>query len=173
MELFERGVGAEGLRFLRAVGVRHVVAPESGRGQAGALALDGAHARRRGAGASASSRSRRARPHGVVEAGPSGEHPVDARRPRPRVPGAADDRPGRVRALGRRRGSARPSVEASLDGLAWEPVEASASLADATLSLYRDPRHGRGEVRFAPRAARFLRLDPSLPARGGALEVGE
>jgi hypothetical protein len=67
---------------------------------------------------------------------------------------------------------ASPSVEASLDGLAWEPVEASASLADATLSLYRDPRHGRGEVRFAPREARFLRLDPGLPARGGALEIG-
>ena len=56
--------------------------------------------------------------------------------------------------------------------VAWERVEASSSLADATLALYRDPRHGRGEVRFAPRAARFLRLDPGLPARAGALEIG-
>ncbi len=64
-----------------------------------------------------------------------------------------------------------PGVEASLDGVAWEPVEARASLADATLSLYRDPRHGRGEVRFASRPIRFLRLDPRLPARPGALEV--
>jgi hypothetical protein len=67
---------------------------------------------------------------------------------------------------------ARPSVEVSLDGTTWEPVEATASLADATLSLYRDPRHGRGEVRFAPRAVRFLRLDARLPGRRGALEVG-
>ena len=61
---------------------------------------------------------------------------------------------------------AQPSVEASLDGVAWEPVEATASLADATLSLYRDPKAGRGEIRFAPRPVRFLRLDARLPARG-------
>jgi hypothetical protein len=67
---------------------------------------------------------------------------------------------------------APPIVEASLDGVLFEPVDARASLADATLSLYRDPRRGRGEVRFSPREARFLRLDPRLPARPGALEVG-
>jgi hypothetical protein len=50
-------------------------------------------------------------------------------------------------------------------------VEATASLADATLSLMKDPRHGRGEVRFAPQTARFLRLDPRLPARAGILET--
>ncbi len=59
-----------------------------------------------------------------------------------------------------------------MDGATFEPVAAGASLADATLSLYRDPRHGRGEVRFAPRDVLFLRLDPALPARAGALEVG-
>jgi hypothetical protein len=68
---------------------------------------------------------------------------------------------------------ARPTVEASLDGLAWETVEATASLADATLSLYRDPRHARGEIRFAPRELRVLRVDARLPARGGVLELGE
>ncbi|HSD26521.1 MAG TPA: hypothetical protein VLL75_04410, partial [Vicinamibacteria bacterium] len=67
---------------------------------------------------------------------------------------------------------ARPTVEVSRDGVVFEPVEAWASLADATLSLYRDPRRGRGEVRFASREARFLRLDPRLPARPGPLEVG-
>jgi hypothetical protein len=67
----------------------------------------------------------------------------------------------------------RPTVEASADGLTWEAIEATASLADATLSLYHDPRHGRGELRLRPREVRFLRLDPRLPARGGALEVGE
>ena len=85
--------------------------------------------------------------------------------------GAAAGRPGRLRALGRAVGRA-PAVEVSLDGTTWEPVEATASLADATLSLYRDPRHGRGEVRFTPREVRFLRLDARLPARPGALEVG-
>ena len=66
---------------------------------------------------------------------------------------------------------ARPSVEASLDGVAWAPVEARASLADATLSLYRDPLRGRGEVRFTPRPMRLLRLDPRLPARPGVFDV--
>ncbi len=66
---------------------------------------------------------------------------------------------------------ARPRVQASLDGLAWQPVEARASLADAAFSLYRDPRHARGALVFAPLETRFLRLDPELPARRGALEV--
>ena len=68
---------------------------------------------------------------------------------------------------------ARPAVEASKDGVTWDPVDATASLADATLSLYRDPRHARGEVRFTPREVLYLRFDPRLPARDGALEVGE
>ena len=35
----------------------------------------------------------------------------------------------------------------------------------------RDPRHGRGAVRFAPTTARYLRLDPRLPARPAALGI--
>ncbi len=66
---------------------------------------------------------------------------------------------------------AHPRVQASLDGLEWQPVEAQASLADATFSLYRDPRHARGALVFAPLETRFLRLDPELPARRGALEI--
>jgi hypothetical protein len=170
MELLERGVGHEGLRFLRAVGVRHVVAPESGRGQAGALALEGLTP--------------------VAEAGNERVLEVTpgpaARVVEAAFPASTRWTPGGLvlafpepRTIGRVAFEladapwvASPSVEASLDGLAWEPVEASASLADATLSLYRDPLHGRGEVRFAAREARFLRLDPGLPARGGALEIG-
>jgi hypothetical protein len=63
-----------------------------------------------------------------------------------------------------------PPVAASLDGKDWEVIEATASVADATLSLYRDPREGRGAVRFAPREVRFVRLGRSLPLREGALE---
>jgi hypothetical protein len=63
---------------------------------------------------------------------------------------------------------AAPLVESSIDGARWTRVPARASLADATLSLYRDPRHGRGEVSFAAITARFLRLDPRLPAKGVA-----
>jgi hypothetical protein len=66
----------------------------------------------------------------------------------------------------------RPAVAVSEDGVTWTPVEASASVADAALSVARDPRNARGEVRFAPQKARHLRLDPLLPARPGALEVG-
>src|SRR6185436_8402699 len=42
----------------------------------------------------------------------------------------------------------RPSVWTSHDGKAWTALDAEASLADATLGLYRDPRSGRGEVRL-------------------------
>ena len=65
---------------------------------------------------------------------------------------------------------ARPRLQSSRDGQTWEDVEATASLADATLSLYRDPRHGRGALRFPPREARFLRVGRDVPLRPGALE---
>ncbi len=171
MELFEGGLSDDGLRFLRAVGVRHVVSSVSlGSVRAGPDA-----------------------PSGVTEAATFVSERVGAVGP---GPAAAVVTPGDTvstrwtpsglvltlaepRTIGRVAFElsdapwvARPSVEASLDGLAWEAVEATASLADATLSLYRDPRHGRGEVRFAPREVRFLRLDARLPARAGALAVG-
>jgi hypothetical protein len=64
---------------------------------------------------------------------------------------------------------ARPRVAVAVDTQTWTEVEATASLADATLSLIKDPRHGRGEVRFAPQTARYVRLDRRLPARPGTL----
>jgi hypothetical protein len=63
-------------------------------------------------------------------------------------------------------------VQTSIDGRSWERVEASASLADATLSLMRDPKHGRGEVRFPAREVRFVRLDPRLPTAAAAFAIG-
>jgi len=65
----------------------------------------------------------------------------------------------------------RPRVEVSADGLSWTEVPARASLADATLALLRDPRHGRALVRFAPTRGRYVRIDPRLPARQGTLEA--
>ena len=165
MELFEHGLDAEALRFLRAVGVRHVV-----------LAAEPA------AGL----------PPGVREI---------ARFERERVlellPGPAAEAVPPAAAVGTRWSSAgvlltlpeprsigrvvfelsddpwlaQPQLEVSVDGVSWEPVVASGSLADATLSLYQDPRHARGEIRFAPRLVRFLRVSGRLPARGGALEL--
>jgi hypothetical protein len=67
---------------------------------------------------------------------------------------------------------ARPRISVSVDKQSWTDVEGAASLADATLSLIKDPRRGRGEVRFASQTARFLRLDPRLPIRAGMLETG-
>jgi len=66
---------------------------------------------------------------------------------------------------------AEPRVFVSADGRAWSEVPARASLADATLALMRDPRHGRGAVRFAPTRGRYVRIDPRLPARPGPLEA--
>ena len=166
MELFEKGVDEEGVRFLRAVGVRHVVAPAAG----GTLALEGLtpvaeagtdRVLEVSAGPAASvvaggdPAATRVTPGGILVV-------LEEARPIGRVVFELSDAPW----------LARPAVEASLDGLAWAPVEARASLADATLSLYRDPLRGRGEVRFAPRPVRFLRLGPGLPARAGALELG-
>ena len=170
MELFERGVDAQGLRFLRAVGVRHVVAP-AGSGSQGAesLALEGLTPLAEAEGervlevtpgpaartvAAADPACTRWTPSGLVLAFP------EVRRIE-RVAFELSDAPW----------VARPAVEASLDEVVWEPVDATASLADATLSLYLDPRHARGEVRFAPREVRFLRLDARLPVRAGVLEV--
>jgi hypothetical protein len=173
LELFAYGLSEEGLRFLRAVGVRYVVAPPGARRGfvPGASWPEGTREVVRFAG------------ERVAEVGdgdaarlvPAGE-PVATRfaadgltivLPEPR-------RIGRVAfVMSDAEWVTSPRVEVSADGFAWEPVATiHASLADATLSLYRDPTHGRGEVRFAPRTARFLRLDPRLPVRPGALEVG-
>jgi hypothetical protein len=166
MELFERGVEPEGLRFLRAVGVRHVVAPASG---AAPLALEGLTPVAEAgsdrvlevtAGDAASAVGR-----GVPVATRFTADAIVAVLPEARPIGwvlfEMSDAPW----------IARPAVEVSQDGVAWVAVEARASLADATLSLYRDPLRGRGAVHFAPRVARYVRLDPGLPARPGVLEV--
>jgi hypothetical protein len=168
MELFAEGLSAEGLRFLRAVGVRHVVAPGSAEPETPPL---------EGLTLVAEAGADRVR---EVAAGPAANvvAPGDAAATRFTAGGIVlalkDARTvGRVAfELSDAQWIASPSVEVSLDGTAWQPVTATASLADATLSLYRDPRHGRGEVRFPPREVRFLRLDARLPAHPGALEVG-
>jgi hypothetical protein len=177
MELLEHGLDAEALRFLRAVGVRHVT-------ERTPSALQGGTGRSAGPAAGLPSGVRELATferERVLELGegPVAEpiHPAEAAgtrwssagvlltlsEPRPvgRVVFEQSDAPW----------LAHPTLEASLDGVTWEPVEASANLADATLSLYQDPKHARGEIRFAPRVVRFLRLTAKLPARGGVLGV--
>jgi hypothetical protein len=168
MELFAFGVDDEGVRFLRAVGVTHVVAPAEA--PARNLATDGLTA------AAEAGRERvfEVTP-GPAAAVPAAGEPVATRF----APGGTMIALSEPRTISRVAFEvsdapwvARPTVEVSLDGVAFEPLEARASLADATLSLYRDPRRGRGEVRFPPREVRFLRLDPGLPARPGAFAIG-
>jgi hypothetical protein len=65
----------------------------------------------------------------------------------------------------------RPRLWFSVDGAHWDAGEGTASLADAVLSLCRDPRRGLGEVRLPTRTTRFVRLDPRLPVRPGLLWV--
>jgi len=165
MELLEHGLDAESLRFLRAVGVRHVIeprpvpaAPLAGVREAAALPRERVLELADGPLAA------------VVEPGEA-----VATRWSPAGVELSLAEPATVEAVRFELSDApwlsQPSVEVSLDGVRWERLEGSASLADATLSLYRDPRHGRGEVRFAPTTLRFLRLPPELPARRGALEL--
>lgn len=157
MELLNDRFGEDALRLLRGAGVRHLAAREER-----ALPL----LARLG--------------ETLVYELPDGE---SARLPLPAVPRASlwtaegalvdlgvEDTVGRVTfEVGDGAWLERPRVELSSDGESWREVAAQASLADATLALYRDPRAGRGELRFPPQRARFLRLDRRLPARPGAL----
>ncbi len=161
LELLEHGPREEALRFLRAVDVRHVVSR-----QEQPLPLAGSF------------------PEGdrvyAVPAGPVARE-VTAGAPVPTRWGASgieldlaeETMIGRiVFELSDAPWRERPRVEISRDGRAWDALETEASLADATLSLYRDPRTGRGEVRFPPRPAWRIRIAPGLPARPGLLEIG-
>lgn len=160
MELLEGPVSPDALRLLRAVGVRHVVAREDGD-----LPLLARFGEERvyevPPGEAAREVVRRAAhaslwgPEGIRldlgQAGPVGSVAFEV--------GDGD-------------WVSRPRVEVSQDGRRWQDMEAWASLADATLSLMKEPRRGLGEVRFGPAHARFLRLDARLPARAGVLWVG-
>jgi len=166
MELLEHGLDRESLRFLRAVGVRHVTTPDLPPRLVPGLRQVASFARERVLELDQGPAAGVVRP-GAAVATRWTSSGIVLRLPEPRtierVAFELSDAPW----------LAHPKLEASLDGVTWEPVEAAASLADATLSLYQDPTHARGEIRFAPRALRLLRLDGRLPARGGCLEVGE
>jgi hypothetical protein len=159
MELLTAPAGEEALRLLRAVDVRHVVSRES-------LPLPVAFA-------GAEERVYEV-PSGPVAAVPLPGEAVptvwteagviaDLGAPRPveSVVFEVSDAPW-VDA---------PAVEVSTDGVSWTPVAARASLADATLSLLRDPRHGLGEVTFPRVTARLVRVPLAVPARPGLLRA--
>ena len=149
-----------GLRFLRAIGVRHVVTRDPR-----ALPLLERFGEDRVYGVPAGEAARVVRPGTTaVSLWAASAVVVDLAAPGTvsRVQFTLDERPW----------VERPTLEVSLDGVSWERVEAEASLADATLSLYADPRRALGEVSFAPRRTRFVRLDPDLPARPGVVWVG-
>jgi len=150
---------AEGIRFLRGVGVTHVVA-----GEAEGLTVVADFGGER-----------------VFEVPPGPRAaPVDAGEPVPTLwtgagalvdLGAPRRLSGLVFELADGPWVEAPRLQRSLDGQTWDDVAATASLADATLSLYRDPRRGRGALRFAPVEARFLRIGPEVPLRPGVLEI--
>jgi hypothetical protein len=159
MELLEGPLTEEGLRFLRAVGVRHVLTRgEPGRPAAAEFADER-----------------------ILEV-PEGPHAKSVAMGTPTV--ALWTGAGIVIDLGVVRSLSRvsfvlgdgpwvavPGLEVSSDGLSWQSVPATASLADATLSSMRDPRHARGELRFSTVEARLLRLDPRLPAAAQVIGV--
>jgi 6-pyruvoyl-tetrahydropterin synthase related domain len=160
MELFGgEQLADDGLRFLRAVGVRHIVTRDE-RPLPLAASFGPEHIYDVPAGESAQ----------VVASAPAvatvfGADGVqldlgvvgDVRR----VAFEPDARPW----------VAHPRVQVSADGVQWAAIDAHASLADATLSLMRDPRHGLAEVTFAAIRARYVRLPPNLPASPLALMV--
>jgi hypothetical protein len=163
MELLNEAPGGdEALRFLRAVGVRHVVVRGPVAGYTPAAELAGETVAEVPPGPPALAVASGPPVASVFE--PTGSILLDVGAPAvvDRVSFEPDARPW----------VARPVVQTSIDGRSWERVEASASLADATLSLMRDPKHGRGEVRFPAREVRFVRLDPRLPTAAAAFAIG-
>jgi len=156
MELLEGPLTEDGLRFLRAIEVRHVISrdahplPERARfdGEVAYEVTDGEAA----AVVTAAPLHATLWTHDavVVDLGTAQEVR--------RLVFEPDDRPW-----------VTPGLAASTDGQAWTTIEARASLADATLSSMRDPRHGLAEIRFAPITARYLRIAPDVPMRPGTL----
>lgn len=160
MELFASGVDGEGLRFLRAVGATHVVSPSP-------LPLPEV--------AAFPSQHVFSVPHGAAAEVVAAGEPAPTRWTQDGIAVVllAERSVSRVAfELSDDEWLAQPRVEGSRDGVEWFAIDARASLADAALSLYRDPRHARGELRFTPASVRFLRLDARLPARRGAIELG-
>ena len=160
LELLDGPLGDEGLRLLRAVGVRHVVSPMDA-----PLPLAATFAAQRVYGLPAGDEARVVEPGDPVATSWRLDGTLldlGASRTVSRVVFEPSDAPW-VR---------RPQVLLSADGTSFEPVPAEASLADAVLSLLRDPQHGRGEIRFEERTARYVHLGPRVPARPGTLEVG-
>jgi hypothetical protein len=160
MELLEPPLSDDGVRFLRAIGVRHVVSEQAL--PLPPLARFGAetvHAVPGGGSAAAvipgTPVAALWREDGIL---------VDLGEPRllDRVAFQLSNDPW----------LARPRLAASVDRLAWVDVAATASLADATMSLLRDPVAGHGELRFPPLVARYLLLDEEVPARRGLVWVG-
>jgi hypothetical protein len=157
LELFDAHDRDQTLRFLRAVGVTHAV-PILSEASAEDVREQVARGELRPRSVPAGPAARVVRPAAAVPTlWTSGGVILDLgeRRLVERAVFELDERPWVV----------SPRVEVSSDGETWTRVIAAANLADATLSLYADPRHGRGEVVFAPVAARFVRVDPTVPSR--------
>jgi hypothetical protein len=165
MELFEHGLDPEGLRFLRAVGVRDVTQPSSSSLPEGVVEA----ARLEGTAVLGVAPGPSARLVAAAEPAPTlwSRDAIEISLPAPRSVGRI------AFELSDAAWIARPRVLASQDGVSWQRLDAAASLADATLSLYASPRSARGEIRFPACRARWLRVDPALPAREGALELAE
>jgi hypothetical protein len=154
MEVLQPPLGEEGLRYLRAIGVRDVVSRADE-----PLPVVAAFGDERVYGVPDGEAARA--PLGATATGPTWWSPdgivVDT--------GASRAIRRVVFEVGDAEWIAAPWVDLSPDGVTWERVIAEASLADAVVALGDDPRHGRGEVRFAPREARWVRVDPRVPAR--------
>jgi hypothetical protein len=158
-ELLEGPLGDDALRFLRAVDVRHLVSREDR-----PLPLAARFGEERIYAVPPGDAARAVEPGSAVPAlWGAGPALVDL--------GKVQSVAAIAFELSDARWVERPRIEVSIDGRSWTAVAAEARLADAILSLIRDPRHGRGEVRLAGVPTRYLRLDPRLPARPGLLWV--
>jgi hypothetical protein len=159
MELLEGPITEEGRRFLRSVGVRHVLT--RGESSLPAVAEFGEERILEVPWGPAAATVAMGRTTPALWTRDGVEIDLGEAMPVSRVSFELTDAPW----------IARPRLEVSRDGRSWVATSATASLADATLSSMREPRHARGELRFEKVETRFLRLDPRLPAAPEAFGV--
>jgi hypothetical protein len=160
MELLQAPLGAEALRYLRAVGVRDVVSrAEQSLPLAATFGEERIYTVPDGASATAPA------PGALIGPTAWGRDGIV-------IDTGASRTIRRVTfEIGDDEWIAAPRVDVSDDGVTWERIPAAASLADAVVALVQDPPHGRGEVRFGPRTARWVRIDPRVPARPPLVSV--
>jgi hypothetical protein len=148
-ETLEPADAPEALRYLRAIGVTHVVA--AGKLALPPLATFETHTVFAVPAGEAAAPITPAQPAAVLVSGDAATLDLGAAAEVERLTFRPPDAPPANEAR----------VQLSLDGRSWQDVDARLSLAATALSLAVDPARGQAELRWPRRRARFVRVEGS------------